>query len=96
MASTPNSTPRTAKQKSFSIPARTIPPRGSSRSRGPNNQAVSALRFLYGITLGRPDVVPHVPYGKKPKTVPTVLSRYEVRRLLEVILPLKRFTLEEV
>jgi site-specific recombinase XerD len=49
------------------------------------NQAVSALRFLYGITLGRPEVVPHVPYGKKPKTVPTVWSRDEVRRLLEAV-----------
>ena len=56
------------------------------------NQAVSALRFLYGITLGRPDVVPHVPYGKKPKTVPTVLSRDEVRRLLEAV-PAGRFRL---
>jgi integrase/recombinase XerD len=49
------------------------------------NQVVCALRFLYGVTLGRPDVVPHVPYGKKPKTVPTVLSRDEVRRLLEAV-----------
>jgi integrase/recombinase XerD len=49
------------------------------------NQAASALRFLYGVTLGRPEVVPHVPYGKKPQTVPTVLSRDEVRRLLEAV-----------
>jgi site-specific recombinase XerD len=49
------------------------------------NQAASALRFLYGVTLGRPDVVPHVPYGKKPKAVPTVLSRDEVRRLLDAV-----------
>jgi integrase/recombinase XerD len=49
------------------------------------NQAVSALRFLYRVTLGRPEVVPYVPYGTKPKTVPTVLSRDAVRRLLDAV-----------
>src|SRR6476469_2450842 len=33
------------------------------------NQTVCALRFLYGVTLGRPDVVHAIPYGKKPKTL---------------------------
>jgi integrase/recombinase XerD len=56
------------------------------------NQAASALRFLYRVTLGRPDVVPYIPYGKKPQTVPTVLSRDEVRRLLEAV-PAGRFRL---
>jgi hypothetical protein len=34
------------------------------------NQAVGALRFLYRVTLRRPDVVQLVPYGKKPKPLP--------------------------
>lgn len=49
------------------------------------NQAVSALRFLYRVTLQRPDVVVLIPYGKKPKTLPAVLSPEEVRRLFEAV-----------
>ena len=32
------------------------------------NQAVCALRFLYGTTLGRPEQLPFIPFGKRPKT----------------------------
>ena len=46
------------------------------------NQAVSALRFLYRITLARPWPVEHIPYGKKPRRLPVVLSQEEVLRLL--------------
>ena len=49
------------------------------------NQAVCALRFLYHTTLGRPDVVTMIPYGKRPKTLPTVLSPGEVATLIEAI-----------
>ena len=45
------------------------------------NQAVCALRFLYRVTLGRPDVVTQIPFGKRPRTLPAVLSRQEVLRL---------------
>jgi integrase/recombinase XerD len=45
------------------------------------NQAVCALRFLYGVTLGQPDLVRMIPFGKKPKALPAVLSQDEVRRL---------------
>lgn len=31
------------------------------------NQAVCSLRFLYHVTLPRPWVVQHIPYGKRPK-----------------------------
>ncbi len=51
------------------------------------NQAVSALRFLYRVTLGRPEVVTMIPYGKRPKTLPSVLSRPEVLRLFEALPP---------
>jgi site-specific recombinase XerD len=51
------------------------------------NQAVCALRFLYGITLGRPEQLPFIPYGKRPKTLPSVLSPDEVLRLLNAAPP---------
>jgi site-specific recombinase XerD len=46
------------------------------------NQAVCALRLLYRLTLHQPDLVTMIPYGKKPKTIPCVLSADEVARLL--------------
>jgi integrase/recombinase XerD len=49
------------------------------------NQAVCALRFLYGVTLQRPDVVVMIPYGKKPRILPCVLSQTEVRQLLQAV-----------
>jgi site-specific recombinase XerD len=51
------------------------------------NQTVCALPFLYRTTLGRPDVIPLVPFGKKPRTLPSVLSPEEVLRLLEAAPP---------
>jgi integrase/recombinase XerD len=48
------------------------------------NQAVCALRLLFGSTLQRPDVVVMIPYGKKPKSLPCVLSQPEVRQLFDV------------
>src|SRR5262249_6043951 len=52
---------------------------------GTVNQAVCALRFLYRLTLRRPDVVRAVPYGKKPRTLPAVLSQEEVMRLFAAL-----------
>jgi integrase/recombinase XerD len=49
------------------------------------NQAVCALRFFYGTTLGRPEVVTMIPYGKRPRTLPAVLSRDEVVRLFAAL-----------
>lgn len=46
------------------------------------NVTVCALRFLYRVTLGRDWAVKHVPYAKRPKKLPSVLSRDEVARLL--------------
>jgi integrase/recombinase XerD len=51
------------------------------------NQAVCALRFFYGTTLGRTDLVPMIPFGKRPKTLPCVLSPEEVAQLLEATRP---------
>jgi site-specific recombinase XerD len=49
------------------------------------NQTVCALRFLYKVTLGRPELVPLIPYGKKPKALPAVLSTDEVTRLFTAV-----------
>ena len=47
------------------------------------NQAVCALRFLYTHTIRVPWPVAMVPFGKRPKTLPVVLGRQEVDRLLQ-------------
>jgi site-specific recombinase XerD len=49
------------------------------------NQVVCALRFLYGVTLGRQGIVTMIPFGKKPKALPAVLSRDEVRCLFDSV-----------
>jgi integrase/recombinase XerD len=49
------------------------------------NQTVAALRFLYAVTLQRPDIVTMIPYGKKPKTLPAVLSTDEVARRFDAV-----------
>jgi integrase/recombinase XerD len=51
------------------------------------NQIVCALRFCYAITLRRPDQVPFIPFGKRPRTLPTVLSPQEVATLLQAADP---------
>jgi site-specific recombinase XerD len=52
-------------------------------------QLVAALRFLYGTTLERDDVLPALPYPRRAQTLPTVLSREEVAQLLRVVRNLK-------
>jgi integrase/recombinase XerD len=46
------------------------------------NQAVCALRFLYNVTLKRPHVIEHLPFAKRPRILPDVLTRQEVTQLL--------------
>jgi site-specific recombinase XerD len=46
------------------------------------NQAVCALRFLYTHTIRVPWPVTMVPFGKRPKALPVVLSGQEVNELL--------------
>ncbi len=45
-------------------------------------QTVCALRFFYETTLGRPWMVEYIPYPKKPKTLPVILSRDKVKALI--------------
>jgi integrase/recombinase XerD len=49
------------------------------------NQAVSGLRFFFGITLGRADLPVRIPYARKPKSLPVVLGTDTVGRLLEAV-----------
>jgi len=56
------------------------------------NQAVCGLRFLYRVTLPRPWHVSMIPFGKRPRKLPAVLSSNEVDRLLQCVRSLKHRT----
>ena len=49
------------------------------------NQAVCALRFLYGVTLGKGWAIEHIPHAKREKKLPVVLSPGEVKRVLDAV-----------
>src|SRR5271167_295282 len=53
------------------------------------NQAVCALRFFYGVTLGRSAMVERIPYARKLRPLPVVLSADEVARFLAEVPNLK-------
>jgi site-specific recombinase XerD len=53
------------------------------------NQTVCALRFLYGITLHKDWAVERIPFSRKPRQLPVVLSREEVSRFFQGIAKLK-------
>lgn len=46
---------------------------------------VSALKFLYEVTLNRPEVVARIPYPKIPKKIPDVLAGSEVIQILAAV-----------
>jgi integrase/recombinase XerD len=46
---------------------------------------VNALKFLYRITLRRPEIVKHLPHPKRPITLPKVLTIQEVLALFTAI-----------
>lgn len=56
------------------------------------NQTVCALRFFYRVCLDQPTIVEYIPYARQPKSLPVVLSRGEVYRLLEGAWELKHRT----
>jgi integrase/recombinase XerD len=56
------------------------------------NVAVSALRFFYGVTLGRTGMVERIPYARKRRQLPVILSADEVVRLLAAVPSLKHRT----
>ena len=45
-------------------------------------QTVCALRFFYETTLGHPWMAEYIPYPRRPKTLPVILSRDEVQALI--------------
>ena len=53
------------------------------------NQACSALRFFFKITLDRPYLVRHLAPVQRPRKMPVVLSQDEVARLIEAAPSLK-------
>jgi site-specific recombinase XerD len=52
-------------------------------------QTVCALHFLYRVTLDKNWIIPHIPYPKKEKKLPVVLSVDEVSTFLRAIRNLK-------
>ena len=50
---------------------------------------VAALRFLFVVTLKRPEVVAAIPWPKVPRTLPDILSGEEVQKLLRAVRSLK-------
>ena len=46
---------------------------------------LAGIKFLYQVTLRRPEVVERIPYPKRPVSLPEVLSGSEVQRLLGCI-----------
>jgi site-specific recombinase XerD len=54
---------------------------GRRVSRSAFAQVIGALRFLYRVTLDRPEMVPHLPYPRLKRRHPVVLSVEEVVRL---------------
>jgi site-specific recombinase XerD len=46
-------------------------------------QTVCALRFLYQITLDRPEMIAYIPQPKRPQKLPILLSPAEVAALLQ-------------
>ncbi len=66
----------------------------SKTSWGVFNQTVAALRFLYRVTLKQNWPLERLPYGKKPKRLPCVLSQQEVLQFLGAITnPMHRMAL---
>jgi len=50
---------------------------------------VNALKFLYNITLKRPEVVKGIAHPKRPKTLPAILSPEEILRIFAAIRSVK-------
>jgi len=49
------------------------------------NVAVCALRFFYGVTLGRTVMIERIPYARKRRQLPVILSAEEVARFLAAV-----------
>ncbi|CDX11401.1 hypothetical protein MPL3356_10032 [Mesorhizobium plurifarium] len=58
---------------------------GRRVSWGALNQTVCALRFFYGVTLGRSDLPERIAYARTPRKLPVVLSTDEVVGFLQAV-----------
>jgi integrase/recombinase XerD len=56
------------------------------------NVAVCALRFFYGVTLGRTAMVERIPYARKHRQLPVILSADEMARFFAAVPSLKHRT----
>jgi integrase/recombinase XerD len=63
--------------------------RDKHASYGVLNMTYCALKFIYGVTLGRPWEVEKIPRTKRPVKMPVILDKGEVRRLFAVTENLK-------
>lgn len=62
----------------------------SSGITGPTlNATIAALRFFFGVTLGRSEATERMSLVREPRTLPVVLSEGEVARLLQAVSKLK-------
>jgi integrase/recombinase XerD len=57
---------------------------------------VAALKFLYLVTLNRPDVVERIPFPKVPRRLPDILTGTEAERLISCITSIKYRTMAAV
>ncbi|MEE8297564.1 MAG: site-specific integrase [Hyphomicrobium sp.] len=62
---------------------------GSGMSIGNMNRTMTGLGFLLRVTLKRPQIAAQIQFAREPKTLPLVLSRQEVSRLLQAAPGLK-------
>jgi integrase/recombinase XerD len=53
---------------------------------------VCALRFFYGVTLGRTAIVERIPYARQRRLLPVILSAVEVVRFFAAVPSLKHRT----
>jgi integrase/recombinase XerD len=53
------------------------------------NQTVCALRFFYGVTLGRGQLAERIAHAREPRRLPVVLSADEVARFLAAVRSVK-------
>jgi site-specific recombinase XerD len=49
------------------------------------NQTACALRFFFGVTLGRKESLEQIVFGREPEKLPAILSADEVARFLEAV-----------
>jgi len=53
------------------------------------NQAVCALRFFYGVTMGQEEAFERIINGREPQKLPPVLAPDEIARFLEAVVGLR-------